>query len=143
MYSPIKMKKLPTMEIVERSLEVSNDVIKKLENQGVLEITNEINPLLMDYNRYKLKVDRLVDIFISQIEETEKLIKSKRSLSEYKILKVIKKFGVASPKLIDDELGIKKPWINRLLSKMLNKGLIKKIGKGLYKLDEKGKEIIK
>ncbi|MHA1383721.1 MAG: MarR family transcriptional regulator [Candidatus Helarchaeota archaeon] len=136
---------MPTLEIIEKSIKVTDAVIKKLEARGLLEITNEINPLLMKYNVYKLKVDRLVDEFISQVDETEYLLKSEGSLSEFKILKVIEKYGVVSPKLIDEELKITKPWINRLLKKMVEKGLVEKIkkGRGLYKINEKGKELIK
>ena len=135
---------MPTLEIIEKSLEISDDIIKKLEKKGVLKIENEVNPLLLDYNLYKLEVSKLIEQYISQSEEIEKLLKYEGSFSEYKILKVIKKYGVASPKLIDDELtGIKKSWINRLLNNMLKKKLIEKIGKGLYQLDEIGKEMLK
>ena len=134
---------MPTIEIFERTIEVDEDFITRLEKEGLLKIENKVNPLLLDYNEYKLEVSKLVEMFISNSIELEKLMKYEGSLSEYQILKTIDKFSVVSPKLLEKQLPISRSWVNRKLSDLLEKKYIKKIEKGLYQLDEKGKEVIK
>ena len=134
---------MPTIEIFERTIEVDEDFITRLEKEGLLKIENKVNPLLLEYNEYKLEVSKLVEMFISNSIELEKLMKYEGSLSEYQILKTIDKFSVVSPKLLEKQLPISRSWVNRKLSDLLEKKYIKKIEKGLYQLDEKGKEVIK
>ncbi len=138
------MYQLPTLEILERNLELTEDMIQKLNKKGLLKIENKVNPLLQDYNLYFLEVGKLIEQYLSQSDEIEKLLEYEGSLSEYKILKIIEKFSVASPKLMVKELPtISRSWISKLIKSLLDKGFIKKIEKGLYQLDKKGREIIK
>lgn len=129
---------------MDKNLEIDEKDLIKLKKEGVIEITTKFTPLLIEYNTYRLNINKLIDRFISKINQFEKLIDYNGLLNEYKILKIIEQSDVASPKLIYSKLpGVSIPTINRILFNLLEKGFIKKIEKGLYKLDEIGEKLIK
>jgi len=142
------VKNLVTLEILDKNLEIDELDLLKLKKEGVLEIETQVDPLLMEYTSYKLNVRKLIERLFNQIDENRKLVEKfigyEGLFSEYKILNVIDQYETASPKLIHSNLkGLSKPTINRILSRLLEKGFIKKIETGLYKLKEKGRNMIK
>ncbi|MHA1380260.1 MAG: MarR family transcriptional regulator [Candidatus Helarchaeota archaeon] len=136
-----------TVELLDTKLDIDEIEFIKLKNAGVLEIEKEVDPLLIEHTIYKLNVRKLINRFFSQTNENKKLVEKFINydglFSEYKILNIIKQYETASPKLIHSKLRtISKPTISRILSKLLEKGFIKKIETGLYKLNEKGRNLI-
>ena len=145
------MNDLVILEISNENVETDDENLEILRGHDVIEIGIITNPLLMESYVYKLNVDRLVERFISlaiaQTNELERILRYKGLFKEYKILRIIEKYQVVSPKLIENSLpGVSKSWLSRILNNLLKKGFIQKVEKevkGLYVLTKKGEEIIK
>ncbi|NVM02454.1 MAG: hypothetical protein HWN67_08965 [Candidatus Helarchaeota archaeon] len=139
------------LEILNKNVEINDDNLEILRENEVIEIGITTNPLLMESYVYRLNTNKLVERFISlaisQTNELERILRYKGLFNEYKILRIIEKYQVVSPKLIENSLpGISKSWLNRILNNLLKKEFIKKIEKdvkGLYVLTKKGEELIR
>ena len=145
------MKELVNLEISSESIEISDENLDLLREYDVIEIGTTTNPLLMESYVYRLNANKLINRFISlaisQTDELDRILRYKGLFNEYKILKIIEKYQVVSPKIIENNLpGVSKSWLSRILNNLLNKEFIKKMEKdvkGLYVLTKKGEEIIK
>lgn len=145
------MNDLVILEILNKNVEINDDNLEILRENEVIEIGITTNPLLMESYVYRLNTNKLVERFISlaisQTNELERILRYKGLFNEYKILRIIEKYQVVSPKLIENSLpGISKSWLNRILNNLLKKEFIKKIEKdvkGLYVLTKKGEELIR